>query len=36
MIRIIVDAQLPPAICSWFAARDINAVHVMELGLMAG
>ena len=31
----LVDAQLPPALCRWLAARGCKAVHVGEIGLGA-
>jgi len=34
-MRFLVDAQLPPAFCRWLAERGHDAVHVMDLGLLA-
>jgi predicted nuclease of predicted toxin-antitoxin system len=32
-MRILVDAQLPPALARWLAARGHEASHVADLGL---
>ncbi|MGC4014626.1 MAG: DUF5615 family PIN-like protein [Luteolibacter sp.] len=32
-MRFIVDAQLPPALARWLAARGHEAFHVSDLGL---
>jgi predicted nuclease of predicted toxin-antitoxin system len=29
-MRFLVDAQLPPALCGWFAERGFEAEHVTE------
>ena len=34
-MRFLVDAQLPPGLCRWLAARGHEAMHVHELGLGA-
>lgn len=34
-MKFLVDAQLPPALCRWLAARGHEAVHVSEIGLLA-
>ena len=34
-MRFLVDAQLPPGLCRWLAARGHEASHVHELGLGA-
>lgn len=32
-MRLLIDAQLPPSLCGWFAERGLTAVHVIdELG----
>lgn len=31
MIRFLVDAQLPPALCDWFEAKGYTAQHVAEM-----
>ena len=32
-MRLLIDAQLPPALCGWFAERGLMATHVsVELG----
>jgi predicted nuclease of predicted toxin-antitoxin system len=31
-VRIVVDAQLPPALADWLTARGHDAVHVYGLG----
>lgn len=30
-MRLLIDAQLPPAICGWFLQRSIEAQHVREV-----
>lgn len=30
-MRLLVDAQLPPALCGWFEARGLAAAHVRDL-----
>lgn len=34
-IRVWVDAQLPPALAAWLRAEGVNAVHVLELGMLS-
>jgi predicted nuclease of predicted toxin-antitoxin system len=34
-MRFLVDAQLPPALCRWLAARGHEATHVGDIGLGA-
>lgn len=29
-MRLLIDAQLPPALCRWFAERGIEAAHVSD------
>ena len=29
-MRFLIDAQLPPALCAWFAERGFKAEHVTE------
>lgn len=29
-MRLLIDAQLPPALCDWFAARGFEATHVTD------
>jgi predicted nuclease of predicted toxin-antitoxin system len=29
-MRILIDAQLPPALCGWFEERSVAAKHVTE------
>ncbi|MEA3031660.1 MAG: hypothetical protein QOG13_2985 [Sphingomonadales bacterium] len=31
-MKFLVDAQLPPGLCTWLAERGHTAVHVQELG----
>lgn len=31
-MRLVVDAQLPPALAQWLVARGHDAVHVFDLG----
>ena len=35
MIRFLVDAQLPPALARWLAAKGYVAEHVGDLGMQA-
>jgi predicted nuclease of predicted toxin-antitoxin system len=30
-MRLLIDAQLPPALCDWFAARGFEAAHVSKV-----
>lgn len=32
-MRLLVDAQLPPALCQWLCERGHEAVHVADIGL---
>jgi predicted nuclease of predicted toxin-antitoxin system len=32
-MRVLIDAQLPPALCRWLRDRGHEAVHVSEIGL---
>ncbi|HMO77554.1 MAG TPA: DUF5615 family PIN-like protein [Sphingopyxis sp.] len=34
-MRFLVDAQLPPALCGWLAARGHEAEHVVDRGMGA-
>jgi predicted nuclease of predicted toxin-antitoxin system len=34
-MRFLVDAQLPPALARWLAAKGHEAVHVGDLGMQA-
>lgn len=34
-MRFLVDAQLPPALCGWLRARGHDAVHVVDIGMLA-
>jgi len=34
-MRFLIDAQLPPRLASWIAAKDHEAQHVADLGLLA-
>lgn len=34
-MRFLIDAQLPPALARWLAARGHEAKHVMDLGMEA-
>jgi predicted nuclease of predicted toxin-antitoxin system len=34
-VKFLIDAQLPPSLASWIAARGHEADHVMSLGLLA-
>ncbi|MCR2834044.1 DUF5615 family PIN-like protein [Parerythrobacter lacustris] len=34
-MKFLVDAQLPPALCSWLRERGHDAIHVFECGLIA-
>ena len=34
-MRLLIDAQLPPAFADWFAARGHEANHVASVGLLA-
>lgn len=34
-MRFLVDAQLPPALCRWLAARGHHADHVASVGMLA-
>jgi len=34
-VKVLVDAQLPPALASWLRDRKVEADHVAELGLLA-
>lgn len=34
-MKVLVDAQLPPALASWLREQAIDADHVAELGLLA-
>ena len=30
-MRLLIDAQLPPMLCEWFAERGIEATHVADI-----
>ena len=30
-MRVLIDAQLPPGLCSWFRERGVEADHVADL-----
>ena len=30
-MRLLIDAQLPPALCGWFEERGIEAAHVRDV-----
>lgn len=30
-MRILIDAQLPPALCDWFGERGLHADHVFDV-----
>lgn len=32
-MNFLIDAQLPPGLCTWLAARGHGAIHVREIGL---
>ena len=32
-MTFLVDAQLPPALCTWLTARGHRALHVAEIGM---
>lgn len=34
-MNFLIDAQLPPALCSWLREREHQATHVHELGMSA-
>jgi predicted nuclease of predicted toxin-antitoxin system len=34
-MRFLIDAQLPPALCSWLAERNHDATHVHDRGMRA-
>jgi len=34
-MNFLIDAQLPPALCRWLAQRGHQAVHVVDVGLLA-
>ncbi len=34
-MKFLVDAQLPPALCTWLRERGHDAEHVSEIGLLA-
>lgn len=34
-MKFLVDAQLPPGLANWIAARGQEAAHVADLGLLA-
>ncbi|WP_438749301.1 DUF5615 family PIN-like protein [Pararhizobium sp. O133] len=34
-MRVLVDAQLPPALARWISARGYEAVHVADKGMQA-
>ena len=34
-MRLLVDAQLPPALCRWLRERGHEAEHVADVGLLA-
>ena len=34
-MNFLVDAQLPPALCRWLAARGHIAIHMFDIGLVA-
>ena len=33
-MRVWVDAQLPPVLASWLKQLDVNATHVVDLGML--
>ena len=35
-MRFLVDAQLPPALARWLAAKGHEAMHVADIGLQGG
>jgi predicted nuclease of predicted toxin-antitoxin system len=34
-MKFLIDAQLPPALCGWLRERGHEAVHVLEIGMVA-
>jgi predicted nuclease of predicted toxin-antitoxin system len=34
-VRVLIDAQLPPALAHWLTAAGVSAVHVHDLGLIS-
>jgi predicted nuclease of predicted toxin-antitoxin system len=34
-MNFLIDAQLPPALCSWLRERGHDAIHVFAIGLTA-
>jgi len=34
-MKFLIDAQLPPALCTWLRDRGHSAVHVADIGMIA-